>query len=210
MKNWLNKKRIVLIILILIIISGIITVGVAGFEKSSDYTSGTRLEVYIPKGYEKQEVVTIAKESFENKEVSFYEIEKLNQVAGIKVKKYTKEELDNFKTKIAEKYEMDEESIELYEVSVPTTRISSVVTPYVLPVTLVTALSLIYVGIRNFKPNERLKISLKVLATIAIVLGLYFSIIALFRLPFGIYTMPLALAIYVITLLITVNKKIVA
>ena len=39
----------------------------AGFEKSSDYATGTRLEVYIPKGYEKQDVISIAKESFENK-----------------------------------------------------------------------------------------------------------------------------------------------
>lgn len=207
MKNKLNKKSVALIILILIIISGIITVGVVGFEKSSDYSSGTRLEVYIPKGYEKQDVISIAKESFENKEISFYEIEKLNQVAGIKVKKYTKDELDNFKTKIAEKYEMDKKEIELHEVSVPTTRISSVVTPYVLPMILVTGLSLIYVGIRNFKSNERLKILLKVLAAITIVVGLYFSIIALFRLPFGIYTMPLALAIYVITLLISVKNS---
>lgn len=207
MKNKLNKKSVALIIFILIIISGIITVGVAGFEKSSDYATGTRLEVYIPKGYEKQDVISIAKESFENKEISFYEIEKLNQVAGIKVKKYTKDELDNFKTKIAEKYEMDKKEIELHEVSVPTTRISSIVTPYVLPMILVTGLSLIYVGIRNFKSNERLKILLKVLVTITIVIGLYFSIIALFRLPFGIYTMPLALAIYVITLLISVNNS---
>lgn len=207
MKNKLNKKSVALVIFILIIISGIITVGVAGFEKSSDYAKGTRLEVYIPKGYEKQDVINIAKESFENKEISFYEIEKLNQVAGIKVKKYTKDELDNFKTKIAEKYEMDKKEIELHEVSVPTTRISSIVTPYVLPMILVTGLSLIYVGIRNFKSNERLKILLKVLATITIVVGLYFSIIALFRLPFGIYTMPLALAIYVITLLISVNNS---
>lgn len=207
MKNKLNKKSVALVIFILIIISGIITVGVAGFEKSSDYAKGTRLEVYIPKGYEKQDVINIAKESFENKEISFYEIEKLNQVAGIKVKKYTKDELDNFKTKIAEKYEMDKKEIELHEVSVPTTRISSIVTPYVLPMILVTGLSLIYVGIRNFKSNERLKILLKVLATITIVIGLYFSIIALFRLPFGIYTMPLALAIYVITLLISVKNS---
>lgn len=207
MKNWLNTKRIILIILILIIISGIITVGVAGFEKSSDYTPGTRLEVYIPKGYDKQEVINLAKESFANKEISFYEIEKLNQVAGIKVKEYTKDELDNFKTKISDKYEMDKEELELYEVLVPTTRISSIVMPYVIPVLLVTVLSLVYIGIRNFKSNEKLKISLKVLATIAIVLGLYFSVIALLRLPFGIYTMPLALAIYVITLLISVNNS---
>lgn len=207
MKNWINKQRIILIILILIILSGIITLGVIGFEKSSDYTAGTRIEIYLPKGYEKQDIVYIAKESFLGREVSFSEIEKLNQVAGIKISDYSKEELENFKTKISERYEMDKDSIELYEVSLPATNISTVVMPYVLPMLLVTILSLVYIGIKNFKSNDILKIFLKILAIVVMALAIYFSIIVLFRLPFGRYTMPLALAIYVIALLIAINNK---
>ena len=206
MKKWINKQRIILIVLILIIISGIITLSVSGFEKSSEYVAGTRIEVYIPKGYEKDDILSIAKESFGEKVLSFSEIEKLNQVAGIKVKDHTKEELENFKTKISEKYDLDKDTIELYEVTVPTTNISTVVMPYILPTLLVTILSLIYIWIKNLKSNNALKTSFKVLATITMALTIYFSIIVLFRLPFGIFTMPLALAIYILTLLIAVNK----
>lgn len=204
MKKWLNKKRIFLIIIILIILSGIITLCVAGFEKSNAYKAGTRIEVYISKGYEKQDVVNIAKESFSNK-VSFEEVEKLNQVAAIKLQNYTEEELKTFKTKISEKYDIDIDSLELQEIPLPTTRISTAITPYVFPTVLVTVLALIYMVFRNLKSENKWKIILDIIINLALILGLYFSLILILRIPFGTYTMPLALAIYIIILIISVN-----
>ena len=64
MKNLLKKNNLILLLIILFIISGIITLLVAGFEKTTTYEAGTRIEVYIPKGYEKQDIVNIANESF--------------------------------------------------------------------------------------------------------------------------------------------------
>lgn len=206
MKKWLNKQKIFLIILILIIISGIITLGIAGFEKSVEYKAGIRIEVYIPKGYEKQDIINIAKESFVGKEISFVEIEKLNQIAGIKVSEYTQEEMETFKSSISQKYEIEKEKIELYEVAVPKTKISTIVKPYILPIMLVTILSLVYIGIRSIKTNEVLKKSFEFLITIIMTMAIYFSIIVIFRLPFGSFTMPLALSIYIITLLIAVKN----
>lgn len=206
MKKWLNKQKIFLIILILIIISGIITLGIAGLEKSLEYKAGTRIEVYIPKGYEKQDIINIAKESFVGKEISFVEIEKLNQIAGIKVSEYTQEEMETFKSSISQKYEIEKEKIELYEVLVPETKISTIVKPYILPIMLVTILSLVYIGIRSIKTNDVLKKSFEFLITIIMTMAIYFSIIVIFRLPFGSFTMPLALSIYIITLLIAVKN----
>lgn len=205
MKNWLNKKRLFLIIIILIIVSGIITLCAAGFEKSNEYKAGTRIEVYIPKGYEKQDVINIAKESFTNK-VSFEEVEKLNQVAAIKLQNYTEEELETFKTKISEKYDIDIDSLELQEISLPATRISTAITPYVFPTVLVTVLALIYMLFRNLKSENKWKIIFDIIIKLAIALGLYFSLILILRIPFGSYTMPLALAIYIIILIISVNN----
>ena len=204
MKNWLNKERIFLIIIILIILSGIITLCVAGFEKSTAYKAGTRIEVYIPKGYEKQDVVNIAKESFSRK-LSFEEVEKLNQVAAIKLQNYTEEELETFKTKISEKYDIDIDSLELQEIPLPTTRISTAITPYVFSTVLVTVLALIYMVFRNLKSENKWKIILDIIIKLVVTLGLYFSLILILRIPFGTYTMPLALAIYIIILIISVN-----
>ena len=207
MKKYLNLKTILLAISILIIIAGITVLCVAGFEKSIEYKAGTRIEVYIPNGYEKEEIIKIAKESFGTDEILFSEIETLNQVAGIKVVEYSQEQLDTFINKIVEKYEIDEEEKEYYEVVVPETKISTIVNSYILPVLLITVLSLIYVIIKNFKANNKIIMSLKVLGILVITLSVYFSFIAILRLPFSIYTMPFALAIYIVVLLIEVNKK---
>lgn len=205
MKKWLNKKRIFLIIIILIILSGIITLCAAGFEKSTAYKAGTRIEVYIPKGYEKQDVINIAKESFSNK-VAFEEVEKLNQVAAIKLQDYTEEELETFKTKISEKYDIEKDSLELQEIPLPSTRISTTIIPYVFPTVLVTILALIYMLFRNLKSKNKWKIIFDIIIKLIIALGLYFSLILILRIPFGSYTMPLALAIYIIILIISVNN----
>lgn len=206
--NYIFKKnKVILIILSVLIIAGLITMVVNGFEKSSQYQAGTRIEVYIPQGYEKQDVINIAKESFSTKKIGFEEVEKLNQVAGIKINEYSQEELKTFKTKISEKYDIDEKELQVYEITIPTTRIRTAVEPYVFPIILVTVLSLIYILFRNLKSENKWKIILKVVATLASVLGLYFSIILILQLPFADYTMPLALAIYIITLIILVNNK---
>lgn len=209
MKKWLNKEKIFLIIIILILLSGVITLYVAGFEKTTEYKAGTRIEIYIPNGYEKQDIINIAKESF-SKKVSFEEIEKLNQVAAIKLQDYTEEELENFKVKIAEKYGIEKDNLELQEIPLPTTRISTDITPYIFPTVLITVLSLIYILFRNLKSENKWKLILNIILTLAVVLGLYFSLILILRIPFGSYTMPLALAIYMTTLMMLVNKKKVA
>ena len=207
MKCIFNKNKVILIVLAVLIVAGLVTMFVAGFEKSSEYQAGTRIEVYIPQGYEKQDVINIAKESFSAKKIGFEEIEKLNQVAGIKLEEYTKEELDNFKAKISEKYNIDGKELKVYEITIPAIRIRTAVEPYVLPIVLVTVLSIIYVLFKNLKSEKKWKIILKIVSTLAIVLGVYFSLILILQLPFANYTMPLALAIYIITLIILVNNK---
>ena len=205
MKKYLNKKNIVLIICLLIIIAGAITLALSGFEKSIEYKSGTRIEVYIQNGYKKQDIINIAKESFETDVILFLEIEKLNQVAGIKVTEYTQEQLDTYLKKLSEKYELDEKSIEYDIAVVPETKISTLVEPYILPILFSTTIALIYIIVKNF--NKGINLPLRVLKILVITLGIYFSIITIFKIQFSIYTMPFALAIYIISLLIAVNKK---
>lgn len=207
MKKYLNIKTIIFAISIIVIIIGAITLFMTGFEKSLEYKAGKRIEVYIPCGYEKQDIIDLAKESFNTDEILFSEIEKVNQVAGIKLVEYSQEQLDTYINKIVEKYEIDEEEKKYQEVVVPETKISTIINPYILPVLLITVLSLIYVMVKNYRSNSKIKMSLKILGILVITLCVYFSVIAIFKLQFSIYTMPLATAIYIVTLLIAVNPK---
>lgn len=207
MKKYFNLKSIFLIISILIILSGIITMSLFELNKSIEYKAGTRIEVSILKGYEKKDIINIAKECFSTDEILFLEIEKTNQVAGIKIIEYSKEELDNYISKISEKYEINKDDIIYYEISVPETKISTIIKPYILPIIFTTCISLIYVIIKNFRNNKGTKLPLKILEILVISLGLYFSFIALLRLEFCMYTMPFALTIYIVALIASVNRK---
>lgn len=211
MKKLLEKnKKVLIILLILIILSGIIVISTIGFKKSPEYTAGTKIEIYIPKGYEKKDIIDIAKKSFNNKKIVFYELEKLNQVACIKIDEYT-EELTSFKNEISQKYSIETEKLEIYEVKVPETRISSLIVPYIMPTIITVLVALVYVFIRNLNSDNKLKNMLNIIISFVVVEGLYFSLIAIIRIPFGILTMPFALMIFIITLLIQanyINKKV--
>jgi len=206
MKKMLIKNKIILLLSIALIIAGCITLIIAGFEKSIEYKAGTRIEVYIPQGYEKQDIINIANESFADKEFIFQEVEKLNQVASIKIIDYTEEELNNFKSSISKKYDIKEEELEIHEILIPTTKISTVVNEYVFPIILVSVLSLTYLLLRNIKSENKWKFILKIILVLTLVLGVYFSLILVLRLPFGIYTMPFALAIYISVLIFLARK----
>ena len=206
MKKITENKKILIIAILIIIVAGIIFLAVKGFNKSIIYDSATRIECYIPSGYEKADIENITNETFSNKNVTVQDIEKLNQIVSIKIKDYSEEELENFKTKISEKYGIDKDKLEIYEIKIPTTRISTIVKPYVLPVSIVTVLSLVYIALRNIKSKEAVKKIIKVALTLVLVAGIYFSILVIAQIPINEYTMPIALMLYVLTLLIEVIK----
>lgn len=205
MKNISENKKIIAIVILLVLIAGVVMLAVKGFNKGLTYQASKRIEVSIPKGYAKKEVKDIADEVFSNK-VEVQDIEKLNQIVSIRVKNYTDEELENFETKIAEKYGVEKDDLSTQKIDVPTTRIEAIVSPYVFSVTLVTVLSLVYIVLRNIKKKDVLNKVIKLLLTLIVVAGLYFSIILITRIPVNEYMMPIALTLYVGTLLITVEK----
>ena len=207
MEKITKKEKIIFSLVILIIIAGIIILCINGFNKSASFASGTRIEAYIPNGYEAEDIIAIAKESFNSaKKISFDKVEKLNQVAGIKIDNYTEDELTNFKNKLMEKYSIEEDKLEIYEIDIPTVRISTTVKPYIFPIILITVLSLVYLLLRNLKRENLIVYIAKIILSLIAVLGLYFSIIVISRIPFGVYTMPGALALYIATLLISIEK----
>ena len=209
MKKITKLNKIFIAIMIVIILAGIIVTAIYGFNKAIVFKKSTKIEVNIPKGYEKEDIKQISKEVFSDKNVLIQDIEKTNQVVSIRIKNYTEDELNNFKAKIAEKYEIEQDKLSVYEVDVPETRISTIVLPYVLPVSLTTVLSVVYIALKNIKKDMLKKVFTLIVSLIA-ALALYFSIIAIARIPVTEYTMPIALAVYVATLLITVigfNKE---
>lgn len=203
MKMKMNTKlgKIICVVIALILLAGIIMLFTVGFNKHITYRKGTKIEAKINNGYEKADIEAMAKEAFPNREIEVQDIEKLNQVFAVKLENYTEEELNDFKAKIVEKYELKKDEVTLEEVPVPAARVQSLVKPYVFSMGLVTVLSAVYVAVRNAKNKNAGKKVVQLLVTLLAALGLYFSIIMITRIPFSPETMPLALTVYVAALL---------
>ena len=209
MKKMSIIKKICLSLIIAVILAGIVVTIIYGVNKSISYQKSTKIEINIPKGYEKEDIKQIANEVFSDKNIQIQDIEKTNQVVAIRIKNYTEDELNNFKAKISEKYDIEENKLTVYEIEVPETRFATLLTPYIFSVSLVTMLSVIYMALKNIKKDAAKKVT-KLLASVIFIEAFYFSIIAITRIPVNEYTMPIALAVYVATLLITVielNKE---
>lgn len=205
MKEMSKFKKIIAIMIAIVIIAGIIMLVVKGFNKDISYQKSTKIEVNIPQGYEKNDIKQIVNEIFSDKNIQLQDIEKTNQVVSIRIKNYTEDELNNFKSKISEKYGIDKDKLTVYEIEVPATKITTIIIPYVFSISLVTILSVAYVALRNIK-KDALKKVVKLITNLIVVAGLYFSIIVLTQIPVNEYIMPVALALYVATLLITIIK----
>ena len=201
MKMNTKLGKIICVVIALILLAGIIMLFTVGFNKHITYRKGTKIEAKINNGYEKADIEAMAKEAFPNREIEVQDIEKLNQVFAVKLENYTEEELNDFKAKIVEKYELKKDEVTLEEVPVPAARVQSLVKPYVFSMGLVTVLSAVYVAVRNAKNKNAGKKVVQLLVTLLAALGLYFSIIMITRIPFSPETMPLALTVYVAALL---------
>ena len=77
--------------------------------------------------------------------------------------------------------------------------------PYILPYVLTTAIILIYMAIRYYKLNG-IKIVLKEGITLVAVEATLLSLVAITRIPFSRYVMPVSILVYTITLLCTTSK----
>lgn len=200
-----KMTKLLITILLAIIVGGIVVMVLYGFNKDVAYQNSSKIEVNIPKGYEKEDIKQIADEVFSDKNIQVQDVEKTNQVVSIRIKEYTEDELNNFKSKISEKYDIEQDQLTVEEIKIPGTRMLTLVEPYLFSTGLVTILSVIYISLRNIK-KEPLKKIFKIIFGLILAVGLYFSIIAIARIPIDEYTMPIALTVYVGALLIAVGK----
>ena len=190
MKEILKNKKIIYAILSIIIIIGIIVTCVFKLNFSLLYSQNTRINLYI------------AQEVFGTKDIAYQKIEKFNEAVSIIVKEASDEQVENLKTKIQEKYQIETTDNLVKEIEVAHFRLRDMIKPYIIPVVISTAILLIYIVIKYIKLGV-IKVILTLILRLAVVEAVAFSIIAICRLHVGIYTMPILLAIYVLVTLLT-------
>lgn len=203
MKKILKNKILSYGIMTLIIIAGIISTYVFRLNFTLEYSENTRMKVYVGKEYNIEDIKIIAEEVFGEQKIIYQEIERFNEAVSITVKEASDEQVQNLADKIKEKYELESTEGLIQTNKVGRLRGRDIVKPYIMPMIIVTVIILAYVGIR-YTNLGILKTIFTLLARLLFAEALYLSIIAIARLAIGMFTMPIAIGLYILIAMITI------
>ena len=200
MKKISNKFKLLLVIIILIIISGITIIATKGFEFALEYEKTNEIQLYLSVDFNKEDIKQITDETMSNKPVLIQKVEVFEDTVSIISKQITEEEKTNTINKVNEKYglEIDTQTVDITHI--PHTKLRDIFRPYLVPFLISTILVLGYIGIRYNKQNI---IKVIFISAITIVLSelIILSIIAITRIPIGVFTLSYMLVAYILTVL---------
>ena len=210
------KNKIIGIIFALIIVAGIIITCFFGLNFSLTYEAHKELDVYIGKEFEDKDIYNITKEVVGNGEIIIQKVELYEDMACIKLKDISEEQLSNLNTKINEKYEIENKVEDIVVTSVSNARGRDLIKPYIKPVAISFAIIMVYI-IVYCAIYARKGIEINIVKTIAQTVGievlvqtLYLSVLAITRLEVNRLTIPVAIALYIITtigIMLKISKK---
>ncbi len=199
----IKNPKIIYLIAVIIILLGMIVTGIWKTNFSLDYKEHTRIDVYLGKDYNLEDMKQIAKEVFSKEKIRYKEIETFHDSLSVHVSSLTEEQLGTFKEKVKEKYELEETDNSIVTTTIPHYRIRDMVKPYIIPIIIATILIFVYVGIRYLNLGVYKVIGV-LLLRIVVSEAVLASVIEITRIPVGIYTMPVGIVVYILVTVLTV------
>lgn len=187
-----KKSKILCVILAVIFIAAIISTAIRGLRVDINYSEGVTMVVDLGKKFDTRDVRDIAKEIWNGKDVLVQTVEVYDESVSVKVPELNEEQINNFVTKINEKYQLELTSADVSILYNSNERLRNIVRPYVIPLIISTALIVVYYSIR-FKGVKEI---LNLLLTLIAVEGIIYSIHALLLLPINVLTMPVVMIAY--------------
>lgn len=197
-----NKKAIIYISMALVIVIGIISIFALKFNYTLMYKEHTQIKVYLGKDYNLQDIKNIAEETLETKQIVYQEVETFHDTIAINVVDANEEQIKALETKLKEKYEIAEGEQILQTNNVAHLKGIDIIKPYIVPVVATTIVVLAYIAIRYYKLGV-LNTILTMLVRLIFAEALLLSVIAIFRIPIGLWTIPVAIFIYMIVVICT-------
>lgn len=195
--------KIMYIVAIIVIIAGIVATCVWKTNFSLLYSEHTRIDVYLGKDYNVEDLKQITDEVFVGEEVVFQEIETFHDSVAINVKQASDEQITSLKEKIKTKYEIEEIDSVIDTTTVPHYRIRDIIKPYIIPMIITTLIILAYVAIRYLNLGM-FKVVFTLLLRLIVSGAFFVSIIEIARIPVGVYTIPVGILVYILVTVLTV------
>lgn len=222
MKQLKDAKKIFCILLIaIIIIAGIVTVFLKGFNVELRYRAQQKVELIIGEELSKEDLTKIqekADEVFGKGNYIIQVVEVFKDTVQVTAREITEEQKNSLVAKVNELYpqestEEGKEPAKLLDAagiaieSSENARLREFLKPYIMPVIIVTIIILAYYAIL-YRKLGIVKVILKAGLGIVLSQAVLLSILAIIRFPMGRLTTPLVLLVYVISL-INISGKLI-
>ena len=183
----MSLNKLIIIIALGVIVAGIVIACTTGLNVDMKNKEHNQVLLNIEKEYNLADVMEITKEVFEGKTVDNQKAGENNNQVVISASEITEEEKANLITKVNEKFGTNIEVNSVDITTVPRTKISSTVYPYIFPIALIVALVGVYYVFR-YKELGVLKVIAQYLIGLAIMGLLTFSVISVTRIEMGMIT----------------------
>ena len=199
-----KKMKIISILLIIIFIIAIVLTGIRGLNVDLNYAEGVSILFDMKQQFNTADVENIAREVWPKGQIIVQKVEVYDETVLIKVSKVNDEELSNLVNKINEKYGLELTSEDLAVQYNSNVKIRDIVSPYIVPMLIATALIIVYYSIRYRGVKEILDLLVKLIFAE----GIIYSIYAITRLPINVLTMPIGMLVFAgVTIYVTVKYE---
>lgn len=198
--NITKKTKIIAIIIAIIIIAGIAVTATIGLNYDLRYQSAQKIELYIEKDFNNSDIKNIVNEVMPNTPVIIQKVEVFEDTVSITAKEITDEQKQNIISKVNEKYGTNLSADSTKIESISNTRGRDLVKPYIFGFVMSILIILIYIAVRYMNLGV-LKTLGQTILTLVLTQAVLLSVIAITRIPVGRLTMPIVVAVYLLTLI---------
>lgn len=198
-------KKVIQILLICLIIAGIVVISTVGFNVGLKYSVHKEISININKEFNVSDIRNITKEVFGNKPMIIQQVELYKDMVQISVKEASEEQVSSLNDKINEKYGLENAISDVKVVDIPNVRLRNVIKPYILPVSIVSVLTIIFAMIvyRNLGVWKVLyDTAMAIVAPQAILSSLY----AVTRIPINRIATIVAISVFALSITMIILK----
>ena len=202
-----NKKIIAIAIIALVILAGIVVVNIWGFNKELRYAQSQSIDINVEQQVDVSKVKNIANEILGLSNM-VQTIEIYEDTVSIRANSISEEQKNNIVNKLKETYEFEQTADKVDINTVPATRIRDMYKQYVFPIAISAIVVVIYMAIRYYKKGI-LKVVARTVAIPLVAQLLFFSIVAITRIPMGRFIPTFVILVYIASVMyiIKINEK---
>ena len=198
-------KKIVQVLLICLIIAGIVVISTVGFNVGLKYSEHIEISINVGSQFNVADIKAITKEVFGNTNVLVQQVELYKDMVQITVKEATEEQISSLNDKINEKYEIENQLTDIKIVHISNVRLRSIIKPYILPISIVSIITIVFAMI-VFRKLGALKVAYEVVISIVAPQAILASLYAVTRIPINRLTSIIAIIIFIISLVLPMVK----